>query len=42
MTILQKTVNRIKEVTEIEPVYTIDDPGDYQSNIDLAINIHIE
>lgn len=31
-----------KEVIEIEPVYTIDDPGDYQPNIDLAINIHIE
>ena len=31
-----------KEVTEIEPVYTIDDPGDYLPNIDLAINIHIE
>jgi hypothetical protein len=31
-----------KEVTEIEPVYTIDDPGDYQPNIDLAINVYIE
>ena len=31
-----------KEVIEIEPVYTIDDPGDYQPTIDLAINIHIE
>lgn len=30
------------EVIEIEPVYTIDDPGDYQPNIDLATNIHIE
>ena len=31
-----------KEVIKIEPAYTIDDPGDYQPNIDLAINIHIE
>ena len=31
-----------KEVIEIEPIYTIYDPGDYQPNIDLAINIHIE
>lgn len=31
-----------KEVIKIKPVYTIDDPGDYQPTIDLAINIHIE
>jgi hypothetical protein len=29
-------------VTEIEPTYKINNPGDYQPNIDLAINIHIE
>ena len=31
-----------KEVIEIEPTYTIDDPGDYQPNIDIAINVYIE
>ena len=31
-----------KEVIKIKPVYTTYDPGDYQPNIDLAINVHIE